>query len=83
MELADIGVGDRMMVLGNRLIVLSGEALAQELERGRAEWQQGRIAGSVAALNPQTKEITLRARGPEGSTTVTVVAAADDVWFLR
>lgn len=78
--LADIAVGDRVMVFGSRLVVMSREALAQELERQEARGR--RIAGSVAALDPRSKEITLQARGPEGPTPVTVVAAGD-VRFLR
>ena len=72
--LADIGAGDRVLARGpvseqdktvaaTSVIVMSKTELAKKHEADRAEWQRRGISGVVAAVNPQTNEITMAARG--------------------
>lgn len=92
--LAEVGVGDRVFARGKvaddqksvparMVIVMSKADLAQKQERERAEWQRRGIVGTVTALNPATKEITLSARSREGATPITIVAAGENIRFRR
>jgi len=80
---AEIGVGDRVYARGPlaedqqslpavAVIVMTKADLAQKRERERAEWQKRGVAGTIAALNPESKEITLAVRSREGTRTVTI-----------
>jgi Cu/Ag efflux protein CusF len=68
--LSDIAVGDRLLARGpfteetqsiaaKTIVVMTKADLAQKHERDRAEWQKRGIAGTVTALNADTKEITI------------------------
>jgi hypothetical protein len=80
---ADIGVGDRVYARGRlaedqksipavAVIVMTRADLAQTRERERAEWQKRAVAGTIAALNRDTKEITLSVRSREGTRAVII-----------
>lgn len=93
--LADIALGDQVYARGRvsedrrsvpakTVVVVSGADIAQKQARERAEWEQRGIAGTIAALNPATKEITVQTRLREGgSARLVVEAAGGRVQFLR
>jgi Cu/Ag efflux protein CusF len=68
--LTDIAVGDRVLARGpltdetksvaaRTVVDMTKADLAQKHERDRAEWQKRGISGTVTAVNPDTKEITI------------------------
>ncbi|HLL70047.1 MAG TPA: hypothetical protein VK363_01365 [Pyrinomonadaceae bacterium] len=92
--LADISVGDRVLAMGRtaddrktipaRIVVVMTKAdIAKKHERDRAEWQRRGILGTVTALNPATKEITVSASTPEGLKPLVVETAGEKVVFRR
>lgn len=92
--LTDIALGDQVYARGRvaddrrsipaqAIIVLSKADIMQKQERERAEWQQRGIAGTITALNPATKEVTVQARLREGVRPLVVEAAGERVQFLR
>ncbi|HZG53111.1 MAG TPA: hypothetical protein VEZ40_13325 [Pyrinomonadaceae bacterium] len=93
-SLAGVGVGNRLVVLGKVsddqrtiparvVIVATKEDIARKHERDRAEWQRRGILGTVTALNPATKEITVSAATAEGVKPLVVDAAGERVLFRR
>ena len=89
----EIGVGDRVLARGRfaedqrtipavTVIVMTKADLAQKRERESAEWQKRALAGTVSTLNPETKEITISVRSPEG-TRMVVVEPTENVVFRR
>jgi hypothetical protein len=87
----EVGVGDRVIARGaaegdslmaRSLIVVSQADIAQKRQREREEWKRRGVAGVVTALNPATKEITLRLRSRPGGDAL-VVAASGGVRFRR
>jgi transcription antitermination factor NusG len=92
--LAEVGVGDRVVVLGKvaddkssvpaRILIVATKAdLAQKQERDREEWRRRGIVGTVSALNPETKEITLQLRSIAGAQPITIAAGGEKVKFRR
>jgi preprotein translocase subunit YajC len=92
--LADIAVGDRVLAMGKTaadlksipartVIVMTKADIAKKHERDRAEWQRRGILGTVTALNPATKEITVSASTPEGLKPLIVETAGEKVVFRR
>ena len=92
--LADIAVGDRVLAMGKTaddrkslpartVIVMTKADIAKKHERDRAEWQRRGILGTVTALNPATKEITVSASTPEGLKPLVVETAGEKVVFRR
>ncbi|HKQ99163.1 MAG TPA: hypothetical protein VJT09_00740 [Pyrinomonadaceae bacterium] len=92
--LADVGEGDRVVVLGKvaddrksvpaRILIVATKAdIAQKLERDREEWRRRGIVGTVSALNPETKEITLQLRSLMGEQSVVIAAGGEKVKFRR
>lgn len=90
----DIGVGDRVrargtapgeqkeVLLAREVIVMSKAEITLKRERDRAEWLRRGIVGVVAAINPASREITLRMQAAEGNQSV-VITPADGVRFRR
>ena len=87
----EVGVGDRVVARGaaagdalaaRSLVVVSRADIAQKRQREREEWKRRGVAGVVTALNPATKEITLRLRERPGDAAL-VVAAAGGVRFRK
>jgi hypothetical protein len=74
---------DRRSVPAQSIVALSKADITEKQERERADWQRRSIAGTIAALNPATKEVTVQARLGEGSRPVIVEAAGERVQFLR
>jgi hypothetical protein len=92
--LAEVGEGDRVVVLGKvaedqksvpaRILIVTTKAdLAQKQERDREEWRRRGLVGTVSALNPETKEITLQLRSLMGAQTITIAAGGEKVKFRR
>jgi len=57
---------DRKSVPAQKVIVVSQSEIAQKQERERMEWRRRGLSGIIESLNPQTKEITVTTRTPEG-----------------
>lgn len=74
--LTDIALGDRVFVFGKpadggkiataKVYVMTKADLARKAEHDRAEWQQRGVTGTITAINPATKEITLQLRQSGG-----------------
>lgn len=91
--LGDIGLGDRVMARGRvaadrqsvparEVIVMTRADITARNEREREEWQRRGIAGTVTAIDPASKAITLTVRG-RGGEAVTIDAASASVRFRR
>src|SRR5687767_12419593 len=57
---------DRKTVTARMVITMTKADLAKKHEAERAEWSRRGIVGSVTALNPATKEITIQPLGGRG-----------------
>lgn len=83
--LADIGPGDRVYARGrlgqdgklaaSAVIAMTKADLARKHEADRAEWQRRGTAGTITALDPAAKEITI-AIGPREAGHTAVIAAS-------
>jgi co-chaperonin GroES (HSP10) len=91
--LTDITVGDGVYVKGyvaddrksvpaQKLTVVSQSDIAKKQDKERAEWRQRGLSGIVAAVNPQTKEVTVTTRAAEGPKPV-IVPITDKVKMRR
>jgi co-chaperonin GroES (HSP10) len=91
--LTDIAVGDgiyargyvatdRKSVPAQKVIVVSQSDIAKKQDKERAEWRQRGLSGIIAALNPQTKEVTVTARGAAGPQPV-IIPVTDKVKMRR
>jgi hypothetical protein len=92
-EASQIAVGDRLLARGHKdpaapkleaaiVIVMTAGELQQKHETELADWQKRGSRGVVSAVDPQTKQITMNVRGPEGQKTVTV-ATSPETQFAR
>ncbi|CAN5811186.1 hypothetical protein BH18ACI4_BH18ACI4_25430 [soil metagenome] len=83
---ADIAEGDRVWARGKvsedlksvpaaALIVMNKADIAKKQEAERAEWRRRGILGVVAAVNPETKEITISSRSMAGTQSVIIPVA--------
>lgn len=92
--LSDIGVGDKIAVVGMfsadkktvpavKVFLMSKSDIAQKQTKDREEWRTRGINGQVAAVNPQTKEITISIRGGFGGERKTVLTMKDGAAFLH
>lgn len=94
---SEVGVGDRVIASGSvnvqgraaaarQVIVMTKADLSARRAREQAEWTRG-VVGTVTAVNPTAKEITVqpRSRGFMGGQTppVVVKAEASDIIFRR
>jgi hypothetical protein len=90
----DIGLGDRVLAMGKvsddhksvparAVIVMTKADIAKKQDHDRAEWKRRGITGTIASLNPETKEITLTVRSREGSHPVVIGTAGSTVGFRR
>jgi len=89
----EIGVGDRVLARGRwaedqrtipavAIIVMTRAELARKGEKESAEWQKRALAGTVSTLNPETHEITVSVRSPEGMRRM-IVEPAEHAIFRR
>ena len=85
---SDFAVGDSVFARGRmtddrksmpalEFYVMSKGDIAEKKERERNEWSQRGIAGTVSAINADTKEISVDTRTPEGPKPITVATSAD------
>lgn len=92
--LPDIRIGDRVYARGevaadqksiatHQLVVMTKADIAEKNEREREEWRRRGVVGTVSAVNPETKEITLLVRSFGGAQPVTIAAGAGNVKFRR
>jgi hypothetical protein len=81
----DFGIGDSVFARGRmaedrksmpalEFYVMSKGDIARQRERERDEWRKRGIAGTISAVKPDTKEITVDARTAEGVKPVTIAA---------
>lgn len=87
-EPADFGMGDSVFARGRisedrksmpalEFYVMSKGDIAEKRERERDQWRTRGIAGTISALNSDTKEITVDSRTSEGPKPVVIAAGAD------
>jgi len=92
--LSDIGQGDRVWarwrpgsdqktVPSAQVVVMSKADVAKKHEQERAEWRRRGVSGIVAALNPQTKEITVSSRTLMGTPQSVIIPVTDKVMIRR
>jgi hypothetical protein len=92
--LADIGPGDRVWarwrpgsdqktVPSVQVVVMSKADVAKKQEQERAEWRRRGVSGIVAALNPETKEITVSSRTLMGTSQSVIIPVNDKVMIRR
>jgi hypothetical protein len=93
-KLADVAVGDRVFAYGRvsadrksvpaqLVVVMTKSDIAKKQEHDRLEWQRRGILGTVTAVNPAAKEITINTRTREGVRPVVVAAAGERVGYRR
>jgi hypothetical protein len=93
-SLADVGQGDRVWarwrpgsdqttVPSAQVVVMSKADLAKKQEQERAEWRRRGVSGIVAALNAETKEITVSSRTLTGVAQSVVIPVTDKVMIRR
>ena len=68
---------DRKSMPALEFYVMSKGDIAEKRERERGEWSKRGIAGTISALNAETKEITLDARTAEGPKPIVVATTAE------
>ena len=84
----DFGLGDSVFARGRmsedrksmpalEFYVMSKGDIAQQRERERDEWRKRGVAGTVSAVNADTKEITIDARTAEGPKPVVLTTTAE------
>ena len=89
----DFGVGDSVFARGRmtedrksmpalEFYVMSKGDIAEKREREREDWRKRGIAGTISAINAETKEITVDARSAEGVKPV-VITTTGDTKFRR
>src|SRR5687767_6078910 len=85
---ADFGVGDSVFARGRmsedrksmpalEFYVMSKAEIAEKREREKNEWRSRGIAGTITAVNAETKEITVDARTAEGPKPIVVASTAE------
>jgi hypothetical protein len=97
-SLSDISLGDRVLVRGRvaedqksvvatSVIVMTKSDLAGAREAERSDWQRRGIGGTVQAVNPDTREITILTRTTPSAagnpTRLVTIALAANVVLLR
>lgn len=73
---------DRKSVPALEFYVMSKGDIAEKRERESTEWKTRGIAGTISALNADTKQITVDARTAEGPKPI-VIASTGDTKFRR
>ncbi len=83
LALADLQVGDRVLVIGNAaengkaisastLIAMKHSAIVQSHQQQRIEWQKNGVGGIVKSIDPATSTITVQTRIGQVNKSVTV-----------
>ncbi|MCY7346037.1 MAG: hypothetical protein LH614_07415 [Pyrinomonadaceae bacterium] len=90
---SDIAVGDKVIVTGilasdkksipaRTVYLMTKSDIASKQTKEQEQWKTRGISGQVAAVNPQTKEITVSARGMAGETK-TLLTLKENAVFRR
>ncbi len=90
---SDIGTGDKLIVTGilagdkksipaRAVYLMTKSDIAGKQNKDQEQWRTRGISGQVAAVNPQTKEITVSTRGLTGETK-TALTLKDNARFRR
>lgn len=85
--LSGVAVGDRLLARGPlpegsktlpaRIVVIMTKAdIAKKQAQDRADWQQRGIAGTIVAVNPESKEITINTHGRDAKDIVVDTSSA-------
>ena len=85
--LTDVATGDRLLARGvlteetkavaaRTIVIMTKADVAQRQQQERADWQKRGIAGTVTALNADTKEITINTHRRDAKPVVIEAAAA-------
>jgi len=85
---SDFGVGDSVFARGRmsedrkampalEFYVMSKGDIAEKRERDRDDWRKRGLAGTVSAVNADTKEVTIEARTAEGAKPIVITTKAD------
>ena len=87
---ADINVGDRVLARSRTadgpafsVIVMSKSDIAAKQAAEKAEWQKRGVNGTVTAIDPATKEITISTRVRGEKKPVVVEASSDKIQYRR
>ena len=92
-ERTDFGMGDSVFARGRmsedrksmpalEFYVMSKGDIAEKRDRERSEWRTRGLAGTISALNPEKKEISVDARTAEGPKPL-LVAVTNETKFRR
>lgn len=88
---SEVSTGDKVLargpqaessVLVRELVVISNKDLAEKRRHDREEWTRRGLTGVVTGIDPEKKELTVRARLADGERPI-VVAAGEKVGFRR
>jgi hypothetical protein len=85
---ADFGVGDSVFARGRmtedrksmpalEFYVMSKGDIAERRERERDDWRKRGLAGTISAVNAETKEITVDSRTADGAKPVVITTSAE------
>jgi hypothetical protein len=91
---ADIGAGDKVAVTGilasdkktipaRAVYLMTKSDIAGKQAKDQEQWKTRGISGQVAAINSQSKEITVTSRGLMGAETKTILTPKADAKFRR
>ncbi len=92
-ELKDVGVGDRVRTRSRvsddqkpgpaiSVLVMSKADLAKKQEAEKLEWQRRGVSGTVTAVNPDSKVVTMSAR-VRGETKAIIVESSEKAQYRR
>jgi len=86
--LSDVAAGDRILVRGrsgseanpfvaDTIIVMSKADLTKKQEAERADWERRGIGGVITALDPASREVTIRVGDPKSSKSIELHLPSD------
>lgn len=90
-SLSDVSTGDKVLargpqvessVLVRELVVIANKDLVEKRKHDREEWIKRGITGVVTSIDPEKKELTVRARLAEGERPI-IMTAGEKVAFRR
>lgn len=70
-------------MLARLLIVVSRSDIVEKKEQERSEWQRRGITGTIAALDPQAREITLNLRADGNAPAQLIISAGNEALRFR
>ena len=84
--LGDVAVGDRVLARGpvsddktvtvKTVIIMTKSDVAKKQQGDQADWQKRGIAGTVTAVNPASKEVTINTHGRDAKSVIVDVSSA-------